>query len=302
MQGIDNIEVATNTFKLYEAWDEQSFMDGRLAVLAGLHDLNSEFMVTDMTANFIKPTLQVGQSFAQSGQNGPSVFPNTSVAARVKFLPTETSYISAAAFDGIPGDLDRPHGTHIEFEGGDGLLLIAEAGLTPKAADSDGTPNKFAIGGWTYTKKQDDLVDVDGSGNPVKRRMQGAYLLSSYQVYHNKDAGHDLGLFLRGGFADGNTAQVNWDWEAGFVANGWVPTRADSEIGFAFSQSHNDSKYLQSVAGVADRYESAFDLYYRDKLTRGITLQPDFQYIINPGTDTVTKNATVLGLRVDVNF
>ena len=85
-QGIDNIEVATNAFKLYELWDEQSFLDDKLSILVGLHDLNSEFMVNDMTANFIKPTLQVNQEFAQSGKNGPSIFPTTSLAARVKAM------------------------------------------------------------------------------------------------------------------------------------------------------------------------------------------------------------------------
>ena len=302
-QGIDNIETGTSTFKLYEAWDEQSFFDNKLFVLVGLHDLNSEFDETDMTANFIKPTMQIGQTFAQSGQNGPSIFPTTSLAGRIKVAPTETSYISMAAFDGVPGDPNKPHGTHIDLRSRDGLLLIAEGGFTPKPADGvDGTPNKFAVGAWTYTKKMDDLVDVDGSGNPVKNRQDGAYFLSSYQVYHDKDAGHDLGVFLRGGIADGDTAQVDWDYEAGLVGNGWVPTRPDSEIGAGFSQAHNADKYIQSVSGAADRNEYSLELYYRDKLYRGISVQPDIQYVMNPGTDTVTKNATIVGIRFDVNF
>jgi len=38
-QGVDNIEVATNTTKLYQAWLQQSLLDDRLSVLAGLYDL-----------------------------------------------------------------------------------------------------------------------------------------------------------------------------------------------------------------------------------------------------------------------
>jgi len=86
------------------------------------------------------------------------------------------------------------------------------------------------------------------------------------------------------------------------VGNGWVPTRPDSEIGVGFTQAHNGDTYLDSVAGVANDNEYGFELYYRDTLGRGITVQPDFQYIINPGTDTVTDNVTIFGIRFDINF
>ncbi|MEI7670073.1 MAG: carbohydrate porin [Pseudomonadota bacterium] len=301
-QAIDNIETGVSTAKLYEAWVEQSFLNKKLSVLVGLHDLNSEFIMTDMSANFIKPVMQVSQSFAQSGENGPSIFPTTSLAARVKFTPTEESYFSVAAFDGVAGNTSHPYATRIDFNHNDGLLLVSELRITPKAADSESSPNKFAIGAWTYTEKMDDLVDLDSNGNPVQKRMEGAYFLSSYQVYHNKEAGHDIGLFLRAGIADGDTAQVDWDYTAGIVANGWMPTRSDSEIGLGIAQAHNSNTYVTSVSGVADANEYSYELYYRDKICNGISVQPDLQYIVNPGTDKVAKDATVIGIRFDVNF
>lgn len=305
-QGIDNIETGTNTFKLYELWTQQSFLDDSVSVLVGLHDLNAEFMVNDMTANFIKPTFQVNQEFAQTGRNGPSIFPNTSVAGRVKYMPTQESYIMAAAFDGVAGNPDRPHKTHIDFEKGDGLLWIAEAGLTPKAADQgDDTPNKFAIGAWTYTKQFDDLVEVDSAGNPVKHRSQGVYLLSSYQFYHDAHAGHDVGAFFRAGTGDADVGQVEWFYAAGLVGNGWMPTRPDSEIGLGFTQSYNGDKYINSLAAAgtrADRNEYGVDVYYRDTLFQGISVQPSYQYVMNPGSDPTIRNASVFGVRFDINF
>ena len=305
-QGIDNIEVSTNTTRLYEAWMEQSFFDGKLSVLAGLHDLNSEFMITDMAINFIKPVFQVNQEFAQTGKNGPSIFPNASLAGRVKFLPTDESYVMAAAFDGVPGNPDHPRGTRVEFNKGDGVLVIAEAGLTPAAADQgDGKPNKFALGAWAYTEKFDDLVEVDGAGNPVKQRSRGMYVSSSYQFYHDKAAGHDLGAFFLGGFGDGDTGQVDWFYATGLVGNGWMPTRPDSEVGLGLTQSHNADKYMRSVAAAGnstDRNEYSLNLYYRDKIYSGISVEPNLQYIINPGTDPAVRNATILGLRFDINF
>ncbi len=301
VQGIDNIETVKSTAKLYEAWTEQSMFNDKVAVLVGLHDLNSEFMASDGTTNFIKPVMQVGQTLAQTGQNGPSIFPTTSVAARVKFIPTEATYVSAAIFDGVPGHVNHPYATRVDFQKNDGALLIAEAGWTPKVTGSDDATHKLAFGAWTYTKKFDDVVDVDAAGDPVKHRSQGFYALSNCQFYTDKASGRTLNVFLRGGVADGDTARMKWDYEVGFVGNGWVPKRPDGEIGIGLAQAHTGSKYIRSDA-TADRNEYSTELYYRDKVYSGISLQPDLQYIVNPSSDRNLKNATVVGMRVDINF
>jgi len=303
-QGMDNIEVVKDTPKLYEAWVDQSFMDNRLSILAGLHDLNTEFDSTDSTNNFIKPSFQIGPEFAQSGQNGPSIFPVTALAARIKVTPTDTSYVETAAFNGVAGDPSHQYGNHIKFD--EGLLLIAETGYTPKTAEpSDTNPNKFAVGAWMYTKKSNDLVKLDSAGNPVKSHSDGVYALASYQWYRDKDSGRSITAFFRPGVADGDTKPIDWAYETGFVGNGWMPTRPDSEVGLGFTQSHNSDKYIRSVAltgNSVERSEYGLELYYRDKLYKGITVQPDLQYVINPDTNPHIDNATIMGIRVSINF
>ncbi len=297
LQGIDNFETLTNTFKLYEAWVDQSFMDDKLSVLVGLHDLNTEFVVTDSSANFIKPVMQIGQDFAQAGLNGPSVFPNTSLSTRVKYSPSESQYVQAAVFDGVPGNPAHPHGTHIDLNSGDGLLLIAEAGWTPAVADADNSPNKLAVGAWTYTKSFPDQVTASNERN------DGAYGLSSWQFYRDGkgDSSRTATGFFRVGFANGDINTVDWAYEAGIVGNGWVKARPDGEFGFGIGQAHVSNKFIQNNAGF-DRNEYSFELYYRDTLGKGIAVQPDLQYIVNPGVNPAVDNATVVGLRVDINF
>ena len=299
-QGIDNSEVSANGVRLYEAWVQQNFMDDRLSFLFGLHDLNSEFALTDISANFLKPTMQIGQSFAQSGQNGPSIFPTTALAGRVKFKPTEATYVAVAAYDGVPGEPKRTSGTSVTFGEKDGLLLVGEAGFTPKVTDSDDELDKLGLGVWQYTSDLPDLT------NPAKKSTaEGAYLVSSCRFYHDKSAGRDASVFLRGGVADGDTAQVDWDYEAGVVATGWVPSRPEGELGVGVSQAHNSDSYMKAQAAAAtpsDRHEVSYELYYRDTVARGVTVQPDVQYVVNPGTDTVTKDATIIGARLGVSF
>ena len=49
-------------------------------------------------------------------------------------------------------------------------------------------------------------------------------------------------------------------------------------------------------------YESAFEVYYSVRLTKWLTVSPDFQYITNPGGDRDVPNATVIGARIQMTF
>lgn len=165
--------------------------------------------------------------------------------------------------------------------------------------------NKLAVGVWDYTAGQDDLNALDGNGNPLRSKSQGIYFLSSARVYHDSKAGRDVSLFGRLGFANDDTAQVDVDYSLGIVANGWVPTRPEGELGFGITGAHNGDAYVQSVVAAGDasaRNETIFELYYRDQLFEGVSLQPDVQYVVNPGTDTVTDDALVFGTRLSISF
>lgn len=59
IQGISNLEVAKNGMRVFEAWVNQEFLDGRIAALVGLHDLNSEFSTTPLSDNFLKPVCKL---------------------------------------------------------------------------------------------------------------------------------------------------------------------------------------------------------------------------------------------------
>lgn len=55
-------------------------------------------------------------------------------------------------------------------------------------------------------------------------------------------------------------------------------------------------------------FELAFEICYTAQLQRGWTLQPDFQYIVNPGGNVLNANGTeagnavVFGVRTTVSF
>lgn len=300
-QGVNNTETAPNTAKLYEAFVEQSYADDKVAVLFGLRDLNAEFYVNDMAGNFILTAMGIGQTFAQSGVNGPSVFPNTALAGRVKVKPTDVTYVSVAAFDGVAGDPAHAHGTHQKLKSDDGLLLVGEVGYVPAAQGTVDELNKVAIGAWSYTKQFDDLTAVDSAGSPVKHRQQGLYILASDQFYYNKEKGQSAGVFFRTGFADADTAQVDVSYESGIVAKGFVPSRPEGEFGLGVSVAHQGDK-ARNINGFASEKESQVEFYYKDELCQGVSIQPDVQYVTDMLDDKNIDSAVVVGARLSVDF
>jgi len=51
-----------------------------------------------------------------------------------------------------------------------------------------------------------------------------------------------------------------------------------------------------------DSRETSIELTYRAPITGWLTLQPDIQYIINPGLDPALDNALVISLRFELGF
>lgn len=296
-QGVNNIEVLQPTAKLYQAFIEQNFWADKLSILIGLYDLNSEFYITDSSLLFIHPTFGIGTDFSQSGHNGPSIFPSTSVAGRVFLKPNDKTYVRAAILDAVAGNPDHLHGTHIKFDEDDGWLLVSEVGYTAENA-------KIAVGGWYYTEKFNHQTLTDTAGNPLKKHSKGTYIIGERKLYSD---GADKGLtaFARLGFANGEVNRFNYAWSAGIVYTGLFPTRDEGKLGLGVTNAHNSSYYKKAelAAGkIVDSSETSFELTYSDKILPWLSIQPDLQYVINPDTDKTRKNAIILGTRFTANF
>ncbi len=299
-QGIDNIEVDTNTAKIFQAWVQQQFFGDRLSVLLGLYDLNSEFYSTQSSGLFLHPAPGIGSELAQTGRNGPSIFPVSSVALRAKFQLLPSIYVQGVVLDGVPGDPDNPRGTHIQFDRGDGALRVAEIGYAPGSAEGDSAKAplaKLALGVWSYTSRFDDLADVDAAGDPVRRKGNRGFYGIAERAFGDRMAG-----FLRMGVADPDVNPYARHFQAGVVYTGPFPGRPADQLGLSFSMAANGGKFLAAARAAgepADQSETALEITYRAPLAPWLTLQPVIHRIINPGTDPRIKDATVLGVRFE---
>jgi len=287
---------------LYEAWVSQDFLDGKFSILTGLHDLNSEFYVTPSAGLFIASTYGIGSEFAVTGENGPSIFPTTSLAFRAKLQPTETFYLQAAVFDAIAGNPDKPKGTHIHLKKKDGSLLITEIGTNSDFGN-------YLVGLWQYTKKFDDYVNVDTNGDPVKKSSHGAYFMAEKVLYKHDETTYLTG-FLRFGKANKSVSIIDYSWSSGLVCNGFISGRNDSQIGIAVSQAYLSKKYRQSQLDSGfktPKQETGLEFTVSDKLMPWLQVQPNIQYIFNPATSIelekkYLKNALVIGIKTVITF
>jgi porin len=299
--GLDNIETPEggNTTKLYQAWLQQNFLDDRLSVLAGLYDLNSEFYVTESSSIFIQPVYGIGAELAGTGQNGPSIFPTTSFGMRVK-MQAGGYYLQAAVLDGVPGDPNNPHGTHIQFNKGDGALDVVE-GSIPLGAAENAHDNRLSLGIWQYTARFDDLVDVDAGGNLVKRRSHGGYAMLEKVLREPGSDRAGISGFVRAGKNDGDTAQFDMSWSTGLVFSGLLPGRDQDQFGIAWAQERNGEKW-RVYSGNPVVFERSIEMTWRYNATPAVVLQPTAQYLISHSNDPAQDRIWWLGMRVELSL
>jgi porin len=302
-QVVSNID-APNTWKIYEAWYNQSLFSERVSLRFGLYDLNSEFDVIETAGLFLNSSHGIGADFSQTGLNGPSIFPTTSFGARFKIQPMQSLYLQTVILDAVSGDLECARGTHVNWNKNDGLLITSEIAYQTGA---DERYRKLAFGFGHYTSRFDNLCEVDETGAPLQTLSRPVmYALAEGQVFREEDDPQQgLAVFGRLGCADHRVNQFAAYTGAGVVYTGLLPGREEDQIGLAVAAAHNgdDFKEAQQLGAVAiTPRETIFELTYRGQISPWLAAQPDLQYVINPSSDPSVKNALAVGARLEIIF
>jgi porin len=332
VQAVSSI-AAPGTWKLFEAWYQQNFFK-RFSLLAGLYDVTSEFdVIASSSALFLNGSFGTGAEYAGSGQNRLSTFPTTSLGIRGQAIVSDHLMLRAVIADGRPGNPDDPDGTHILLHKTDGVFGTIELAyyefrpadifdtkqeiLNEKRrrltfrrvgrAAPLGYEGKVAIGLWGYTTSFDHLSKTDSSGDPLKRDdTYGIYGLAEYAVYHEKgDTDQELILFLRAGVADPTVNRFSQYYGGGLVYTGLFPGRNDDQTGIGVEAALNGNHFMRSqreTGQPVEKTEISFEFTHSIYVNRNFIVQPDVQYILNPGTVPGRNNALVLGARLEVNF
>ncbi len=215
-------------------------------------------------------------------------FPGHTWGAIATIKPTKNFYVKTGIFD-INQEFDDPD-NGLRFGGvgqGEGSRWQIESGYT---LNSGGLTGTYRIGFFTDDVGAANVVTGEDESN-----LSGYYILAEQEIW-KADNNRGITLFASYTQGDEDVATLERVAEIGAFIKGPFAARPQDEIGIAFGRiDANDD-----LDGLGAEYPS--EIYYAWKATPAITLQPNLQYIRDPGGNSDNDDVVVLGLKTVLVF
>jgi porin len=287
------------------AW-EQSLLEHRLNLRIGRISTGDDFLTSRLYWLFVNNGFDGNPLGVQI--NVPYfTYPNAAWGARVRARPLRPFYVAAGVYDGDENvTRNSAHGVDFSF-GNAGVLLTFEAGYEP-AHHLDGVlPGHYKVGGYYHTGRFRRFDATPGSNLPsdYEHGNGGYYVLIDQMVFREAE---DQGLwpFVTLLFAPSHEISTfPFFCSAGAAYDGLVPGRDDDIglFGVVYGPFSNDLRRSEagSPSGQQD-FELVLEWGYIIQLGQWLHLQPDIQYVINPGGTGNIPDAVVLGFQIAANL
>ncbi|WP_188612201.1 carbohydrate porin [Chelatococcus reniformis] len=300
--------------RLFELWFEQRLFDDRLSLRAGQLAADTEFAVSQTATLFVNSTFGWPAILAMDLPSGGPIYPLATPGARVKYVPNENLSFQVGVFNGDPAGPDRlglqpepqrrnRRGTN--FRVTDPAFVIGEIAYAYNIdAGSKGQPGTITVGGWHHFGRFDSLRhEVGGlalsgaTAEGAARRLRGnsgVYGMIDQTIYREPNDPNDgASAFVRVAASLGDRNPVDFYVDAGLAYKGLLPGRSDDTLGVAIAHARfsggargadRDAILLgDDGGGFVRKAETVLEATYQVVLGPGISVQPDFQYIIRPG-------------------
>lgn len=285
-QVASNIEAGNHTY-IQELWFKQSI--GKFEITAGLQDLNVEFVNSEHSAYFLNSSFGIMPTI--SGNIPTPIFPLTSLGISLKWQVTDNSTWLVSAYDGCPTDFEDNNQYNLKwnFNKNDGILIFSEFQQSVSLGD---LPATYKLGLFThYNHRQ--IPEADEQPTFVKNNY-GFYMIADQMLWQRSDNSKRLAMFLQLGFTPEKHNVNHYYAGAGLNFYGLLNKNGEDVLGLGIAHAEIDSPYGN---------ESSIELTYQVPLCKNIFIQPDLQYIINPGgTVDNLKNSLATTFRFGLNF
>ena len=299
---LSNID-AYDSWRLFEAWVQQDFADHRLSLRVGQLTTDNNFFVSDNAGLYVNSVFGVVGTALHDVVT--PIYPVASPGVWLKISPVPAWYFQAMVVSDDPGaqDGDNKYGLRYNFGGDTGALMFFEAGYQRTGTeDAPVLEGKYKVGGY-----YDTGLFPDNQGGAAHRGNGAWWVVVDQQLYREsykpKEAFRGLSAFGRVSTAPQDRNPVTSYFDAGLNYTGLITGHDKDILGVAFSYQHLSGD-LQQLSGtpVVSHHEHVLEATYLWNLNDHFALQPDIQYIINPGAVGTTPNAFVGGLRFIINF
>jgi porin len=289
-QVVSNVQ-ADRALRPFEAWLSLPLGETGFSAKGGLVDLNTEFDIQEIGALFLNSSHGVGPEFSQTGVAGPSIFPATAIAFLLK-TENEGWEARLGIFDAVAGRRSDPRRVALRFPGQEGALIIGEVDVAVRADVS------LQAGAWTYSSGFDALAELAPDGTPRQRSSHGGYLMLERAAERPENV-DGLDAWARVGVASSAVNPVDL-----YLGGGATYGNSKRKVGLAVAHARLGDPALSGWAGATPpkRAETAIEATAEFKISDQIAIQPDLQYVINPGWERSRPDALVVGVRFKFDF
>jgi porin len=340
---------ADRATRLWELWYDQKFLpEDRADIKIGQQSVDQEFIVSQNALLFVNTMFGWPALPSYDLPGGGPAYPLSAPGIRLRWRPVNPVAILFGVYNGSPvsnnaGDPQMRNASGTSFPVKGGTLSFLELQYTSPALGSmvypgAGAPlgHTYKIGAWYDSEAFDDQrFDADGlplasaasSGSPRRHRGDySVYAVADQMLWRQRnDPNRSLSAFGRVmGAPQADRNFISFSANLGLVYHDPVANRPDDSLGVGLGYA-KVSDYVTgadldaaAVAQQADpaayapaRHDETYvELTYQYQLRPWWQVQPDLQYVFDPGggiadpnqPNNRVKNELVLGVRTNVLF
>ncbi len=334
--------------RLWEFWFDQKFTEeDRLSLRLGQQSLDQEFMVSGNALYFVNTMFGWPMLPSANMPSGGPAYPLSALGVRMSARPVDGVTLLAGVFNGNPVKNDNGsdpqtqnrHGTSFPLNGG--RLYIAEAQFSYPTLGSMVEPGQTKSLGWTYkigawynsNKASDMALDVNGlslsdpasNGNALQHPGNYAFYAVADQLVwrDDSDPNRTIALFARVmGTPLRDRNLIDASLNVGVLMHSPLHNRPADTVGVGMGYAHVSPRAAQldvnsnAFSGTNSPIRSSekfLEMTYQYQLKPWIQIQPDVQYVFNPGAGLANpnnpnnpaariQNELVVGVRTNISF
>lgn len=336
--------------RLWELWYDQKFLDeDRLDVRVGQQSVDQEFIVSTNALYFVNTMFGWPALPSYNLPGGGPAYPLSTPGIRVRLRPVNSVNMLLGVFNGSPVKTDNGTDPQVQnksgtnFPLGGGVLAFAELqyaypalGTMVYAGQPAPLAHTYKLGAWYDSENFTDLrYDTNNvalnnpASNGVPASHRGNYALygvADQMLWRNTtDPNNTLNFFTRVmGTPQNDRNLLNFSMNAGVVYHEPFRNRPDDTLGLGMGYvkvSQGATGFDRDLAMQAQittpgafnpiRSDETFvEATYQYQFRPWMQIQPDMQYVFNPGggianvnnpNDRV-KNEFVFGVRTNILF
>ena len=325
---------ADRATRLFEFWYQQAFLDGKIDLRIGQEAADQEFIISQYAGLFVNASFGWPTLAAVNLPSGGAAYPLATPAVRLRLKPSDVVTALVAVYNGNPagnggGDPQHRDASGTSFATADGAFAIGEVQFRVDQGDGGtGLPGVYKFGAWYETDQlPNPFYDAGGvppdgplPGEPALRHNDWSlYAVADQLVWSppGSPKGAGVGVFARIMGAPDDRSVVDFFIDGGIdyqnpfgrdgdtvgVGVGWARIGGAVRAGEAAFAAQSGGSF-----GVRTS-ETVIELTYQTQLFGWCVVQPDFQYIVNPGggilAPTGTRllgDAAVVGVRTVITF